>query len=56
MATQLKTLIAEGMPTVKVSAENTMFARRLWPDTNMWWPHTRNDSSASETLEYATNR
>ena len=33
VATQLKTLIAEGMPTVNVSAENTMFASRLWPDT-----------------------
>ena len=42
--------------TENVSAENTMFARRDWPDTNMWWPQTMNDSSASDTDEYAMNR
>jgi hypothetical protein len=52
----LKTFTALGMPTVNVSAENTMFASRDWPETNMWWPHTRNDSSASEIDEYATKR
>ena len=42
--------------TVKVSAENTIVASFDCPDTNRWWPQTRNDSSASEIDEYAMKR
>src|SRR6185437_6123286 len=40
VASQLKTLIAEGTPTVSVSTEKTMPASGLMPLANMWWPHT----------------
>jgi hypothetical protein len=41
VAVQLKTFTPEGIATSMVSAENTMVANSLWPDVNMWWPHTR---------------
>ncbi len=41
MAVQLNTLIAEGTATTKLRNEKTMPAKGDWPDTNMWWPHTR---------------
>ena len=40
VASQLKTLIAEGIDTLKVIAENMMFIRGDWPEVNMWWPQT----------------
>jgi hypothetical protein len=41
VASQLKTLIADGIATLKVIAEKIMFIRLDWPEVNMWWPHTR---------------
>ena len=39
-----------------VIAEKIRVARVDSELTNMWWPHTRNDSSAIETDEYAIIR
>ena len=55
VAVQLKTFTAEGIATRKLSIENTRDAYTDWPATNMWWPHTRNPSTAMPRLEKATN-
>ena len=53
VAVQLNTLMAEGTATRKLSSENTMLAYIDWPVTNMWWPQTRNPSTAMARLETA---
>ena len=45
-AIQLKTLIADGIATLKVRAEKIMFPRLDWPLVNMWWPQTRKPKAA----------
>ena len=51
MASQLKTLIADGIDTRKVSALKIMLASADWPLVNMWWPQTRKLRTAIATLE-----
>ena len=46
VASQLKTFTAEGMAMKKVMKLKIVLARVVWPEVNMWWPHTRNPSSA----------
>ena len=41
VASQLKTLTAEGMATLKVIAEKITFMSGDWLETNMWCPQTR---------------
>ena len=41
VASQLKTLTAEGIATEKVRAEKIMFISPDWPLVNMWWPQTK---------------
>ena len=36
--------------------ENTIDESGLWPETNMWWPHTRKPSIAMATDESAIAR
>src|SRR5262245_3246372 len=55
VAVQLKTLIADGIATRKLSSENIKLAYCDWPDTNIWWPHTRNPIIAIARLEKAMN-
>src|SRR5262245_20889742 len=55
VAIQLKTFTAEGIATRNESSEKTTPAYSDWPLTNMWWPHTRNPSTAIARLEKATN-
>ena len=40
VATQLNTLTALGMATLKLIAENSVFSRGDWPEVNMWCPQT----------------
>ena len=51
VAVQLKTLIAEGTATRKLRIEKTIPAYIDWPETNMWWPQTRNPRTAMPMLE-----
>ena len=51
----MKTFTPEGMATRKVRPLNTIVAYSLMPAVNMWWPHTRKPSSASEMELIATN-
>jgi hypothetical protein len=51
VAVQLKTLIADGIATRKLSIEKTIPAYIDWPETNMWCPHTRNPRTAMPMLE-----
>src|SRR4051812_24544964 len=55
VAVQLKTLIAEGMATTKLSKEKVMLAKGDWMVVNMWCPHTRKLMTAMAMLENATN-
>src|SRR6266699_2940238 len=55
VAVQLKTLTADGIATRKLSSEKIIPAYGDWPLTNMWWPHTRNPSTAIARLAKATN-
>ena len=41
---------------MKLSSENTMPAYIDWPDTNMWWPHTRKPIAAMPRIAYAMKR
>jgi hypothetical protein len=41
VASQLKTLTADGIVTLNVSRLKIMLASSDWPLTNMWWPQTR---------------
>ena len=50
VATQLNTLIAEGIATLNVRALKIMAVKADWPLTNMWWPHTRKPSRAIAML------
>ena len=43
---QLKTLIADGIETVKVKALKTTVVTSAIPDVNMWWPHTKKPNNA----------
>jgi hypothetical protein len=56
VATQLKTLIAEGMATKKVRKEKTIAAISDCPEVNMWCPQTRNPITAMAMEEKAMNR
>ena len=55
VAVQLKTLIAEGTATRKLSSEKTMPAYIDWPATNMWCPQTRKPRIAMAMLAQATH-
>ena len=39
-----------GMATIMVSSENTKFATRLLPLTNMWWAQTIDPKSVKQHL------
>src|SRR5712691_7602735 len=54
VAVQLKTLTADGIATRKLRMENIRAAYTDSPATNMWWPHTRNPSTAMAMLANAT--
>src|SRR5688572_9236384 len=54
VAVQLKTLMADGTATTKLRIEKTSAAYTDWPATNMWWPQTRNPSTAMPRLANAT--
>ena len=56
VASQLKTLTADGIATLNVSAEKIMLVIPDCPDVNMWWPHTRNENSAMAIDDHAMNR
>jgi hypothetical protein len=56
VASQLNTFTAEGIATLKVSAEKIMFARLDWPEVNMWWPHTRKLKMAMAMDDQAMKR
>ncbi len=51
VATQLKTLMALGMDTRKVSREKTTMANSLMPLVNMWWAQTSEPIAAMPMLE-----
>ena len=53
VATQLNTLMAEGMATTKVRKENTRTAVSLIPLTNMWCAQTSEPAKAMARLEKA---
>ena len=55
MASQLKTLTADGIATLKVRALKIMLAIWDWPLVNMWWPQTRKLRRAMAMLEKAMN-
>src|SRR5215216_4978005 len=55
VAVQLKTFTADGIATRKLRIEKISAAYTDCPATNMWWPHTRNPSTAIPRLENATN-
>ena len=46
-------VIAVGTPTSMVMNENKMPAISDWPETNMWWPHTKKLTAAMPTEESA---
>ena len=55
MASQLKTLTADGIATMNVRNEKIMLDSVDWPATNMWWPQTRNASTAMAIDDMAMN-
>ena len=56
VASQLQTLIAEGMATSIVRALKITLAGPDWPLGNMWWPQTRKPIRAMAMLLMATKR
>ena len=56
VASQLNTLMAEGIDTLKVMAEKITFSNVDWPETNRWCPHTRKPNIAIATELKAMNR
>jgi DNA-directed RNA polymerase len=50
VASQLNTLIADGIDTLNVSRLKITVASADWPLTNMWWPQTRKPSRAMAML------
>ena len=56
VASQLKTLIADGIATSSVSMLKMRLAHLDWPDTNMWCPQTRNPMTAMAIELNAMNR
>src|ERR671936_2172310 len=55
VAVQLKTFTADGIATRKLRIEKISAEYTDSPATNMWWPHTRNPSTAIARLARATN-
>src|SRR3954467_8302452 len=53
VAVQLNTLMADGTPMMNDRTEKTVPAYTLWPDTNRWWPQTRNPTRAMARLANA---
>ena len=56
VASQLKTLMPDGMDTLKVNALKTTAAKAESLLTNMWCPHTRKPKSAIAMLLNAMKR
>mgnify|MGYP005645328961 CR=1 FL=1 len=46
VASQLNTLTADGIATLKVMNEKITLINGDWPDVNMWCPHTKNENIA----------
>ena len=53
VASQLKTLTADGTATLKVIRLKSAFASGLWPLVNMWWPQTTKLNRAMLMLDRA---
>src|SRR5215831_10130438 len=54
VAVQLKTFTADGIATRKLRIEKIKAEYTDSPATNMWWPQTRNPSTAIPRLATAT--
>src|SRR5699024_12539097 len=53
VAVQLNILMPVGIPIKNDKKEKTIEAMAAWPDTNIWWPHTRKPIKEMATEERA---